>query len=653
MTPDISDNPGGPDDAVREKDGEEAALSRPAWFYAWSVLRRSRPFAWSMSIFAGVTLASSFVQMVGLIALALGFAISESAGVAPPLSEPLIHVFEAREWSTLAQVMLLFSAFLTLMLIAAALMHVSWIIRLKMLSEFEGELTYRALRLMQMADPRERAVMPRRPTLLALRSDCKSVRVMLQMMLLIAVSLLTIVFPLWYMFQLHAAMSIVGLGITLIGFMPVLLLARRASAMSLPRQDVQRAAGAEVAGLLRELQAGEIRDEDAEQKIQDVREALSQQHRFWRRQYETRSLALQTPIAFSLLAAFVILLWGVVLVNDGAMTWGQLLTFIVAARVVFAPFAQIGNRWIKSAEHIPRAARHMDFMNQFSFPLNTGEPRESLPLVNGIARVDRIEFQGRLSVTGGKATPESELVAAPGDVVAIIDPEMTLDHPIRRELLGDRLVEQGRILYDGRDINRIDHHSLKCARYSKPVCKEEGPFAECVQAMVPGASRDEIERFAATVLKDQWEDWLPSGVDSIISREGKAVHPWEKNAYFLAEIYALLHNGQSIILVDQFLFGDSMRRSAMIEGVRAARPGRLIFWFDTAPRRELGPHRVAVFQDGRFCELTDADSFAHRHPDWDYHRINRPAKPEKVDGNAVVGAFDEEDDDDMLNEEGL
>jgi ABC-type multidrug transport system fused ATPase/permease subunit len=651
-----------PDDAALDgagilpKAGFEVLRHSP-WFYLREVLRLSVPQKGLILIFVGLTLAGSFVQMMGLWFLAVGFATADaSAGEPPPYSDVALGLLSQLRLERLGQVLALFSLFLVMTLLAAALMHLSWIIRLKMLSVFEGDQTYRALQVMQSSDPRDRVEMPHRPTILALRGDCVSMRVVLQILLLIGTSLLTIVFPLLLIVQIDPWMGLTGLAITAMGFYPVTVLARRASAMSLQRQDVHRAAGSEVSSMLQGLQSGEISDdEDAEQKISAVRSAISQQHQFWRRQYEMRSLAVQIPTGFSMLASFVVLLWGVLKISESTMTWGELLTFVVATRIVFVPFAQVGNRWIKLAEHLPRAARHLDFMMSSTFTLHSSVTRRGLPERDGVVSVSEVRIVDRAVSTGQNGAVASiNAAVGRGDILAIVDPDMAIENRFRRELLGEARVPSGRILIDGVDFNEISHLSIRRAIATRPQGKEEGPFLACVQRWSPRATEREVHDFVEAAIGGRWSEWLPDGLGTVLTRTVKVSEAWGKNASFLMEIHALLQGSAPIAAVDFFRVGDPDRRQAMVRAVRFMRRQRIILWFDTAPRSELESQTLIAFRNGVFLGQASftAESVGSLHEQfsgWDFNRVNKKTKSGRGDAEDDLElVYDEPADDEEI-----
>ena len=600
-----------------------ATPSRPhrgAISYLLEILRLGRSQRWAVAIFAALSLASSFVQLLGLLCFSAGFAVTaEGAQEVHGLIDWAIPLLEASGLARSSWWLVFFLLFVLLALAAASLTHMTWIVRLRLLALFEAELMFRGLSLITHLDPRDRVDMTRRQMLFAVRSDCKSARVVFQLLLLIVMSLMTISLPLWYMFSLRAEMVGLGLTIALAGFLPVYLIGKKAAGMSFERQDVSMEAGTQVSGLLATLQEGDLEEAEIERLIGDVRTAIGRQHVLWRQQYEMRSLCQQIPIAFSILGTLAILVWGAVETTGGELSWGELFTMVVASRIVFGPLAQIGNRWVKTAEHVPRAIRHLDFIHQHAdlpslktswVALRPDEPRRA---------IEEVRFDG-LRLPGEHEKDEHlDLVVRRGSILTIVDPAIDDRNPLIQWLSAEQYVREGSILFDGIDVNTLQYDAIKqVVGYPPRQLKQSGSVLECFQAAAPDSDRQDVEDFCRLILGDRYREWMPEGIDTLISPQAKRTEKYVRGIYHLQELFDFARSGKSVLLADFFSMGNPARRFITLRFCRLLRDSFITVWMDTAPRAELGAQQVATFRDGRFLGLGDLTWFESTIPDWDY-----------------------------------
>ncbi len=583
--------------------------SRHAISYLAEIVRLGLFQPMRLAVFVGIYLMSSFVQMIGLVCFYHGFALA--GGGADAVSMPA-WMTSALEPAGESAWLVLFCLFLLFALAAAGLEHAGWIIRLRLLAAYEADLMCRGLSLINELDPRDRVELSRREMVLAVRGDCKSMRVVFQLLLLCFISLVQISFPLWYVLHLDAAAAAAGLAVVLAGFVPVAWLARRAARTSLRREDVHAEAGSRVSEAIVRLQEEELSRKEMDSVLADVRRAISDQQRLWRRQYEVRSLARQIPLAFGLMGTFAILLIGVWRISSDAMTWGELLTLVVASRVVFAPFVQVAGRWIKSAEHLPQARRHLDFMRG-RHDAAAPAPKRDL----AVPRVGALQIRGlRLPAAGG-GEAVFDLDLGRGQMLSIVDQRIDDSNPLLQQLRGQRYVRAGSVLLDGQDINAVAWASLRRALGSfEIVGNMTGTLLECAQRWQPGAQGRDILALADTVMDGHVHDWMPQGLATPLDRAGKRTDRAVQGCCFLVGLYKHHHSGRSVLVLPFYSRTNPVRRIMEMNYVRAFRETFITIWVDSAPRVELGEQIVAVFDGGAFVGMGDLAWFRRRFPQW-------------------------------------
>ncbi len=586
-----------------------------------AMLRLAAPQKFEMATFVGLYFLTSFVQMLGLACFNAGFAVvgADAAGPAETASwansiVSWLHI--PADWGWL----LFFSTFLIVSILAASIDHLGWIVRLRLLGNYEADQTVRGLNLIHQVDPRNRVNLSKREMVMALRGDCKSARVVLQMIMLSTVAFVQIVFPFLYIFSLDSGMSLLGLAILAGGIYPIILLGRKAGGMSLPRQELAMAAGSNVSAALANLEDFSPSDDRAT-AIKDAREAIKKQRALWRKQYEIRSLCEKVPQLFSLLGTYVIIIWGVAKVQAGALSWGELMTFTIAARLVFQPFTVIGKNWAKTSEHYPRARRHLSFMRLLGeAEIQNSKFRPFDERVNTVSISD-VSF---LQDSGDRSTAMN-LRLTPGDILTIVDPELTSGNPLLRYLTGTQIVEADGVRFNGHSLNEMHHESITSTIHEPGrATRLTGTLAECVEVLQPEATPQAVDEFAKEFLNGEYAQWLPEGTETQIISELKR-EPGMMGRYSIVELYDLHQRHKNVVFIDFTRVRNPERQRATLAYLRRFRNEFITIWLDDRPRPELGPQTVAVFDEGQFQGSGTLDWFQSTFPNWD-RQINRPAQ---------------------------
>lgn len=580
----------------------------------FELARLAAPRAASVSRFAAITLAASAALLGSLVAFNQGFA---ALGVAGADAAPAPWLEAGRAALGLPPdvvTALAFAAFVLLSLAAAGLEHAAWLERLRLLSGYEADLVVGGLHAIWDLDPRERGLFARRDLVLAVRSDCRAARGVFQMLLLSGTTLVQVGLPIAYLVGLDAPMAALALALLLLGVWPVLRLARTTAGLSQQREEETRAVRGEVAALVDVLQREPVTSREV--TLSAVREAIESQHGLWRRQFELRSLAHKVPVVLSLAATFALAVWGAVRVQAGQLGWAELLTFVIAARVIFTPTSALGLRAAKAAEQLPRARRQLAFLRQARASAARAASAESVPVPAAGPKLASLVARG-LRLPGAGA-PSLDLALAPGSLLAIVDPQVSLANPLLQWLTGERYVREGEVRWNGADLNALRHASLRplvawvgAGAQTPPA----GPLREALARAAPGASEASHAAFARAVLGDALVG-LPAGLDSDLGDAGARRRRIPAAAQVLLAACEAHARRPGLVVCDAFELTSPAGRRALAGFARAFRDERITLWIDTEPRPELGPQQIAVFERGVFAGLGDLAWFEASFPNW-------------------------------------
>jgi ABC-type multidrug transport system fused ATPase/permease subunit len=500
-----------------------------------------------------------------------------------------------------------------LSLCAALLDHWSWVVRLRLLSAYEAASVVRGLRTVARADPRRRALRPRREMLQAVRGDSKSLRLVFQMLLLSGASLLQVIWPLAYCATLDRGMTAVALAALALGWLPIAWLGRRSAQLAPERLDATQAFGAEVSGLIRRLRDRQRPEAERSGAIEDVRARLEGQHLLWRRQFALRSLAQKAPQVCALLGTYALIHWGVLRVRADSLGWGELFTFVVAARVLFAPFSALGSRFAKAAEHWTRARRHLAFLRSVGAApaLRRFDPQSAPSLA----------VSGLVVPGAAVAAAPLDLALGPGSVLAIVDPAIERSNPLAQVLLAERPALAGSVRWCGELLDELDYASLRTAvaDHDDKIPSLSGTLHECMQALAARpTSRAELEDFARRALDPGLLARLPKGLDTEVSIAAKKAHRIPRFAWRLLQLWSLHQRPKTIVVADLSGAAHPDCRGILRRYTERLRGDEITLWLDTAPRLAVPDQTVAVCVGGELRGAGSLDWFRRTFPDWDW-----------------------------------
>jgi len=635
---------------LREDGPSASAGARPRLRVAAGLtetLRLAAPHKSGIARVLGLYLITSLVEAAGLVALNAGFSIV-GVGVAGAI---------APEWflgpvaaSPERGALILFGAFLALSVTAVVLDHLGWTIRLRLLSRYESDCMSRSLKTILDLDPRDGDLPSRRDMIVAVRGDCKSTRAVFNLLLLIFVSLAQIVFPLLFLFALDVPMGVFAVGTLVVGLAPLYVLGKRAGAMAQMRWDAGHAVGAQVSSLVSTLRSDGHLDERP-WSMEALRSTVADQQSLWQGQYRLRSLGEKVPMVLSSIATFALLLLGVLRIRDGLLSWIDLMTMVFAARIVFSPFAGVGGRWVKAAEHFPRALRCLEFLRRLDeVPAKIDVARVEMPPVEEIVFSQVDLSRG----AHGECAPPVDLRLRRGSVLTVVDSRLDQGNPLLRILTGEEYVERGDLKLNDASMNRIRYSCLRrLLVHLRIPSKLRGTLFDVVGRLEPGTTRSDLEEFVRRVTEEEYARWLPQGIDTVLGDDVKK-RTGGTACLTLAQLYRVHRRQRGVLIVADWaaILADEARKAILLYLARY-RDQLVTIWFDTAPRNPLENQVILVFENGLYRGVGDLEWFRRVHPDWKWEADRDWAKEHKIQQSPLEELHDDDlDEDDLLQERG-
>jgi ATP-binding cassette, subfamily B, bacterial len=231
-------------------------------------------------------------------------------------------------------------------------------------------------------------------------------------------------------------------------------------------------------------------------------------------------------------------------VSTGAVTVGNLITFVALFELLAWPMRFVG--WILS--ELPRAVvSYARLERVFAEPVTVEPARDPVPLPDGPldARLGAVTF----TYGGARVLDEVSLTIDADESVAIVGPTGVGKSTLAQLLVRLDDPDGGEVSIGGVNVRRADPISLRAA--TAIVFQESFLFAASVRdniALDTGASDEEILRAAGMAQADRFIRALPHGYDTVVGERGHTLSGGQRQRVALAR--ALVRRPRVLILDD-------------------------------------------------------------------------------------------------------
>jgi len=298
-------------------------------------------------------------------------------------------------------------------------------------------------------------------------------------------------------------------------------------------------------------------------------------------------------------AQVALVVWGVFLIRDGALSMGALIAGVILTGRCLGPLAQIAQTLARM--HQARASyRALDRLMRQEGERPAERRFLARPHLAGDVVFDAVDF----------AYPAAEIPAleglslkiAAGERVAVLGRSGSGKSTLARLALGLFTPDAGRVTIDGTDLRQIDPGDLR--RNIGAVLQESWLFSGTVRDNIaigrPGASDAEV--LAAAQLSGA-HDFIarhPAGYDMPLAERGESLSGGQRQAVCLAR--ALIGAPPILVFDEPTAAMDVQSEAALIARLKPALEGRTVIIVTHRPQLLALVDRVLVIDRGRVVQ---------------------------------------------------
>ncbi|HEX8470530.1 MAG TPA: glucan export ABC transporter ATP-binding protein [Brevundimonas sp.] len=300
----------------------------------------------------------------------------------------------------------------------------------------------------------------------------------------------------------------------------------------------------------------------------------------------------------STLAMISLFTTGAVLLRAGHVTVGEIVSFIGFANLLIARLDQLSASLARVFVQAPTLSGLFRLMDT-DRALRDAPDAEPLIEVRGDIVFDRVTYWFLDTHMG---VFDIDLHARAGSTVALVGPSGAGKTTLMSLLQRQREPSLGRILIDGRDIQRVSLASLRSA--IGVVFQDAGLFnrsiADNLGLARPEASRAEIEQAAIAAEAHDFIVAKPGGYDFVIGEGGRLLSGGERQRLAIAR--AILKNAPILILDEATSALDTVTEDRVKRALTTAAEGRTTFLIAHRLSTVVDADQILMMERGRIIE---------------------------------------------------
>ncbi|MFP4381705.1 MAG: ABC transporter ATP-binding protein [Candidatus Sumerlaeia bacterium] len=426
-------------------------------------------------------------------------------------------------------------------------------------------------------------------------NDVSAIQMLIQSALpVLTVSCFTIIVTFLLMSTLSVKLTLLAMVI-----IPVYFLISRAFRSRLYRRSMEvRERNSVVAGNLNEVISGikvvkSFGMEDQEQRrfVRMIRENLDYEIDLGTTNaMRGSSLEFITGVAL----AGTMLIGGTAAMND-TMPIGSYVAFLAYLRMLYQPVLQIANLTIQIVQARTGLERVYNILNIKPEVVDRPHARE-LHKIEGVIEFENVGFHYSESE---KVLHDIDLVARPGEIVALVGPSGSGKSTIVNLLTRFYDVTEGRILLDGIDLRNI---SMKSYRNHYGIVLQDpflfsGTIFDNICYSRGTATYEEVEEAARQANALEFINELPDGFETQVGERGALLSGGQRQRISIAR--ALLKDPDILILDEATSALDAESEAKVQEALDRLMKGRTVFVIAHRLSTIKNANKIVVLNQGR------------------------------------------------------
>jgi ATP-binding cassette, subfamily B, bacterial len=295
-------------------------------------------------------------------------------------------------------------------------------------------------------------------------------------------------------------------------------------------------------------------------------------------------------------APLVLLGVGATLVIDGQLSLGTMLATSALATGFLTPLATL----VQNARQLQLLGSYVERIDD----VLSAEPEQrragavAPPRLSGAIELHRVSF--RYGPSEPLVVRDVSLTIEPGSTVAIVGRSGSGKSTLAALLIGLHKPGEGRIVYDGYDLNDLDHRRLRQQLGMVPQTPFlfSGSIRHNISLGDPAAPFDRVVAAARRACVDADIRATPMGYETIVADGGATLSGGQRQRIALAR--ALLHEPAVLLLDEATSSLDTTTEKQVMDNLRNMRATRILIAHRLSTI--VNADQIVVMEDGRVIE---------------------------------------------------
>jgi ATP-binding cassette subfamily B protein len=342
--------------------------------------------------------------------------------------------------------------------------------------------------------------------------------------------------------------------------------------------------------------------------------------------------------AIGLLGQATLLMIGGTMVQNGTLSVGELVAFLLYLNSFFQPIQQLVQQY-NLYQQGQAAITKINELLTTTPSVQEADDAETLPPISGDLVLDGVTFGY------DPKTPvlrDVDLHIAAGETMSFVGPTGAGKSTIAKLVTRFYDPTEGSVTIDGHDLRDVTIESL---RKQLGVVPQEpflfaGTMRDNVKFARPDATDEEIAEAVERVGLDELVARLPEGLDTPVHERGVSLSSGERQLIALARAFLA---GPRVLVLDEATSNLDLKSETLVEaGLDAVLEGRTAIIVAHRLSTAMRADRIAVVDDGRIVELGSHQElvaaggrYAEMYAAWTEHLAGHD---DQADSDEMVGA---------------